>query len=129
MNCSWMRESARLGEKNSPLTQHSNLRRDATVRNLMGKTIMAMQHVQGIEEQRETQFHANRMKDSQATKVKQARVEIEKHAELLALAVAKREEVMQNVLDSAWARIATQRLVKERALARWSRTEEESMEH
>ncbi len=97
-------------------------------RNLMGKTIMAMQRVQGIKERRETRFHANRMKDAQATKVKQARVEIEKHAELLAPAVAKREEVMQNVLDSARTRIATRRVVKEKALARRGRAVDENMD-
>ncbi len=89
---------------------------------------MAMQRVQGIKERRETRFHANRMKDAQSTKVKQARVEIEKHAELLAPAVAKREEVMQNVLDSARARIATRRVVKEKALARRASAADQSME-
>lgn len=87
-------------------------------RNLMGKTIMAMQRVQGIKERREERYHSNRMKDSKAEKVSQARVEIEKHAELLAPAVAKREEVMQNVLDSARERIATRRVAKERVVAR-----------
>mmetsp|Transcript_7943 Transcript_7943/g.13630 ORF Transcript_7943/g.13630 Transcript_7943/m.13630 type:complete len:179 (+) Transcript_7943:92-628(+) len=87
-------------------------------RNLMGKTIMAMQRVQNIKERREERFHANRMKDAKAEKVSQARVEIEKHAELLAPAVAKREEVMQNVLDSARERIATRRVAKEKVLAR-----------
>ena len=89
-------------------------------RNLMGKTIMAMQRVQSIKEAREERFHANRMKDAKAEKVKQARVEIEKHAEVLAPAVARREEVMQNVLDSARERIATRRVTKERAVARSS---------
>ncbi|KAL7464666.1 hypothetical protein ACHAXS_011429 [Conticribra weissflogii] len=79
-------------------------------RNLMGKTIMAMQRVEQIKQAREERFHANRMKDAKAEKVKQARVEIEKHAELLAPAVAKREEVMQNVLDSARERIATRKI-------------------
>ena len=87
-------------------------------RNLMGKTIMAMQRVQNIKERREERYHANRMKDAKPEKVAQARVEIEKHAELLAPAVAKREEVMQNVLDSARARIATRRVAKEKAVAR-----------
>lgn len=87
-------------------------------RNLMGKTIMAMQRVQNIKERREARFHGNRMKDAKAEKVSQARVEIEKHVELLAPAVAKREEVMQNVLDSARARIATRRVAKEKVLAR-----------
>mmetsp|Transcript_8541 Transcript_8541/g.19132 ORF Transcript_8541/g.19132 Transcript_8541/m.19132 type:complete len:178 (+) Transcript_8541:165-698(+) len=87
-------------------------------RTLMGKTIMAMQRVQSIKERREERFHANRMKDSKAEKVSQARVEIEKHTELLAPAVAKREEVMQNVLDSARARIATRRVAKEKVVAR-----------
>ncbi|KAL7542455.1 hypothetical protein ACHAXR_012367 [Thalassiosira sp. AJA248-18] len=89
-------------------------------RNLMGKTIMAMQRVQSIKERREERFHANRMKDAKGEKVMQARVEIEKHAELLAPAVAKREEVMQNVLDSARARIATRRVAKEKVVARGS---------
>mmetsp|Transcript_15892 Transcript_15892/g.33336 ORF Transcript_15892/g.33336 Transcript_15892/m.33336 type:complete len:100 (+) Transcript_15892:543-842(+) len=79
-------------------------------RNLMGKTIMAMQRVEQIKQAREERFHANRMKDAKGEKVKQARVEIEKHAELLAPAVAKREEVMQNVLDSARERIATRKI-------------------
>jgi large subunit ribosomal protein L24e len=94
-------------------------------RNLMGKTIMAMQRVQSIKEAREERFHANRMKDAKAEKVKVARVEIEKHAEILAPAVARREEVMQNVLDSARERIATRRVTKERALARGSENMEE----
>ena len=79
---------------------------------------MAMQRVQSIKERREERYHANRMKDSKADKVAQARVEIEKHTELLAPAVAKREEVMQNVLDSARERIATRRVVKEKVAAR-----------
>lgn len=58
------------------------------------------------------------MKDSKALQVSQARVEIEKHVELLAPAAAKREEVMQNVLDSARERIATRKVAKEKVLAR-----------
>jgi hypothetical protein len=51
--------------------------------------------------------------------VKQARVENEKHAELLAPAVAQREEVLQNVLDSARARIATRKIkAAEKVVAR-----------
>lgn len=87
-------------------------------RDLMGKTIMAMQRVQSIKESREERYHANRMKDAKSVKVSQARVEIEKHAELLAPAVARREEVMQNVLDSARERIAIRRVTREKALAR-----------
>lgn len=76
----------------------------------MGKTIQAMQRVQDIKERREERFHANRMRDAKPEKIKQARVEIEKHAALLAPAVAQREEVLQNVLDSARARIATRKM-------------------
>jgi len=94
-------------------------------RNLMGKTIQAMQRVQGIKDRREERYHANRMYDAKAEKVSQARVEIEKHTELLAPAVAKREEVMQNVLGSARSRIATRRVVKEKALARGGQKMEE----
>jgi large subunit ribosomal protein L24e len=78
-------------------------------RDLMGKTILAMQKVQQIKESREQRFFQNRMTDAKAEKKKQARVEIEKSIELLAPAVAKREEVMRNVVDSARARIAARK--------------------
>ena len=95
-------------------------------RELMGKTILAMQRVQSIKEAREGRFHANRMKDAKVVKVKQARVEIEKHVELLAPAVARREEVMQNVLDSARERIATRKMrAAEKVAARGGENMEE----
>ena len=75
-------------------------------RDLMGKTILAMQRVQEIKTKREERFHANRMKDAKLEKKQQARVEIEKSIELLAPAVAKREEVMRTVVDKARDRIA-----------------------
>ena len=78
-------------------------------RDLMGKTIVAMQRVGEIQTRREERFFATRMKDAKAEKKKQARVEIEKSIELLAPAVAKREEVMRNVVDSARARIASRK--------------------
>lgn len=78
-------------------------------RDLMGTTILAMQKVQEIKEKREERFFANRMKDAKAEKKKQARVEIEKSIELLAPAVANREEVMRNVIDSARQRIAARK--------------------
>jgi large subunit ribosomal protein L24e len=78
-------------------------------RDLMGKTILAMQRVQAIKEKREDRFFANRMKDAKVEKKMQVRVEIEKSIELLAPAVAKREEVMRNVVDSARARIAARK--------------------
>jgi large subunit ribosomal protein L24e len=86
-------------------------------RDLMGKTIMAMQRVQEIKSKREERFHANRMKDAKAEKKQQARVEIEKSIELLAPAVAKREEVMRNVVDSARARIAARKKIKGQRLS------------
>mmetsp|Transcript_41860 Transcript_41860/g.58874 ORF Transcript_41860/g.58874 Transcript_41860/m.58874 type:complete len:187 (-) Transcript_41860:158-718(-) len=78
-------------------------------RDLMGKTIMAMKRVQEIKEKREERFFANRMKDAKVVKKAQARVEIEKSIELIAPAVANREEVMRNVIDSAKARIAARK--------------------
>jgi len=78
-------------------------------RNLMGKTIEAMQKVQAIKEVREQRFFENRMKDAKVEKKQQARVEIEKSIELLAPAVAKREVVMQNVVDNARQRIAARK--------------------
>ena len=78
-------------------------------RDLMGKTIVAMQKVQSIKETREQRFFSDRMKDAKAEKKQQARVELEKSIELLAPAVAKREEVMRNVIDSARERIAARK--------------------
>ncbi|CAB9514158.1 Probable ribosome biogenesis protein RLP24 [Seminavis robusta] len=78
-------------------------------RHLMGKTIVAMARVDEIRGAREERFFANRMKDAKAEKKKQARVEIEQSIELLAPAVAKREEVMRNVVDRARARIASRK--------------------
>lgn len=78
-------------------------------RGLMGKTILAMKRVEKIQENREARFFENRMKDAKAEKKEQARVEIEKSIELLAPAVANREEVMRNVVDSARSRIAARK--------------------
>jgi len=75
----------------------------------MGKTIMAMKRVQEIKEKRELRFFENRMKDAKKEKKMQARVEIEKSIEILAPAVANREQVMRNVVDSARARIAARK--------------------
>jgi len=87
-------------------------------RDLMGKTITAMQRVSQIKERREATFHSNRMKDAKVVKKQQARVEIEKSIELLAPAVARRETVMQNVVDSARERIAARKKAKERIEAK-----------
>ena len=78
-------------------------------RDLMGKTILAMKRVDTIRQEREKRFFENRMEDAKAEKKMQARVEIEKSIELLAPAVAKREEVMRNVIDSAKQRIAARK--------------------
>jgi large subunit ribosomal protein L24e len=78
-------------------------------RNLMGQTLQAIQKVQTIQSAREERFFASRMKDASVEKKKQARVEIEKSIDLLAPAVATREQVMRNVVDSARARIAARK--------------------
>lgn len=78
-------------------------------RDLMSKTLLAMKRVQEIQQQREERFFENRMKDAKAEKKQQARVEIEKSIELLAPAVAQREQVMRNVVDRARARIAARK--------------------
>ncbi|KAG7347436.1 50S ribosomal protein L24e [Nitzschia inconspicua] len=78
-------------------------------RDLMSKTILAMKKVETIQKARELRFFDNRMQDAKAEKKKQARVEIEKSIELLAPAVANREEVMRNVVDSARQRIAARK--------------------
>jgi large subunit ribosomal protein L24e len=78
-------------------------------RNLMGETLNAMQKVNEIQTSREERFFQARMKDAAVLKKKQARVEIEKSIELLAPAVANREQVMRNVVESARARIAVRK--------------------
>lgn len=75
----------------------------------MGKTIAAMQRVQQIKERREATFFANRRKDAKVLQKNEARVEIEKHIEVLAPAVATRETVLRNVVDSARQRIAARK--------------------
>jgi len=80
-------------------------------RELMGKTLQAMKKVKDIQNAREDRFFQARMKDAAVEKKQQARVEIEKSIELLAPAVASREQVMRNVVDSARARIAARKKV------------------
>jgi large subunit ribosomal protein L24e len=75
-------------------------------RDLTGATLQAMEKIKDIQTAREERFFQARMKDASVEKKKQARVEIEKSIELLAPAVASREQVMRNVVDSARARIA-----------------------
>lgn len=86
-------------------------------RDLMTKTILAIQRVQEIQTAREERFHAVRMKDAQKEKKKQARVEIEKSIEILAPAVAQREEVMRNVVDNARSRIAARKKASSQKVA------------
>jgi large subunit ribosomal protein L24e len=78
-------------------------------RELMGKTLQAMAKVKEIQVVREGRFFADRMKIAAVQKKKEARVEIEKSIELLAPAVANREQVMRNVVDSARSRIAARK--------------------
>lgn len=78
-------------------------------RNLMGKTIVAMQKVSAIRVKREERFFANRMKDAKRYQKAYARAEIKKGIEILAPAVSKREEIIRNILDSARNRIATRK--------------------
>lgn len=82
-------------------------------RELMGQTLQAMQKVGEIQTARQERYFASRMKDAAVEKKKQARVEIEKSIELLAPAVASREQVMRNVVDSARARIARKKGIKQ----------------
>lgn len=85
-------------------------------RELMGKTIAAIQRVSQIKERREKQFFENRMKDAQLTKKKEARIEISKSIELLVPAAASREAVMHSVIDSARERISSRKRQKEKFL-------------
>uniref|UniRef100_A0A7S2ELM7 TRASH domain-containing protein n=1 Tax=Trieres chinensis TaxID=1514140 RepID=A0A7S2ELM7_TRICV len=78
-------------------------------RDLMGKTILAMQRVREIKERREKEHFDRRMKDAKREKKTQARVEIEKSTELLAPAVGNREEVLRNVVDGMRERIAARK--------------------
>ncbi|KAL7558809.1 hypothetical protein ACA910_012479 [Epithemia clementina (nom. ined.)] len=80
-------------------------------RELMGQTLEAMKKVKEIQTAREERHFQARMKDAAVEKKQQARVEIEKSINLLAPAVASREQVMRNVVDAARARIAARRKV------------------
>ena len=84
----------------------------------MGQTLQAMQKVTAIQTAREQRHFAARMQDAKVEKKKQARVEIEKSIELLAPAVASREQVMRNVVDSARARIAARKKTAVKQLAK-----------
>ena len=85
-------------------------------RELMGKTLMAMQKVQTIKERREQQYFNNRMLDAKAEKKKVARVELEKDIGILAPAfdIVNKEEVLRNVIDSAKSRVAARKKIKEK---------------
>jgi large subunit ribosomal protein L24e len=74
-------------------------------REVMGKTIAAMERVQTIKERREAKFFENRMKDAKVLQKSQKRVELEKHIELLAPAASVRSEVMAKVVDATRARV------------------------
>ena len=78
-------------------------------REIMGQTLVAMQRVNEIQTTRAERHFAERMRDAAQEKKKYARVEIEKSIDLLAPAVAAREQVMRNVVDRARARIASRK--------------------
>jgi large subunit ribosomal protein L24e len=75
-------------------------------RNVTTATIQAIQTISTIQQQRAQRFFDVRQQDSVKQKKQQARLELEQSIELLAPAVANREQVMQNVVDTARARIA-----------------------
>ena len=75
-------------------------------RDQMGQTLAAMQRVREIQGARAQRHFDQRVQDAKAEKKAYARVEIEKSIDLLAPAVASREQVMRNVVDKARARIA-----------------------
>lgn len=78
-------------------------------RQVMGQTLAAMQRVSEIQSHRAERHFGQRMRDAAQEKKQYARVEIEKSIDLLAPAVAAREQVMRNVVDRARARIASRK--------------------
>lgn len=78
-------------------------------RDMMGKTISAIERVNEIQTVREQRFYNNRMKDTIKEKKVIARNEIEKSIELIAPYVANREAVMKNIVDSARLRVASRK--------------------
>ena len=78
-------------------------------RDQMGQTLAAMQRVREIQGARAQRHFDQRVQDAKAEKKAHARVEIEKSIDLLAPAVASREQVMRNVVDKARARIASRK--------------------
>ena len=84
---------------------------------LMSKMILAMKKVKTMQKAREQRFFDHRMEDAKVKKKKQAQVEIKKSIELLAPAVANREAVMRNVVDSARQRIAARKKLAMKVLS------------
>jgi large subunit ribosomal protein L24e len=76
-------------------------------RQLMGQTLQAMERVQAVQTAREARFFQARVVEATKEQKAYKRVEIEKSIELLAPAVAARDQVMRNVVDAARARIAS----------------------
>jgi large subunit ribosomal protein L24e len=75
-------------------------------RNVTSATIQAIQTISTIQQQRAQRFFDVRQQDALKQKKQQARLEIEQSIDILAPAVANRDKVMQNVVDTARARIA-----------------------
>jgi large subunit ribosomal protein L24e len=78
-------------------------------RDMMEKTLSAIERVNEIQTVREQRYYDNRMKDTAKEKKFIARNEIESSIELIAPAVSNREAVMKHIVDSARLRVASRK--------------------
>lgn len=75
-------------------------------RELVGKTLQAMQKIKAIQQRREEVFYKNRMRAAKLKEKEALRVEIKDSIELLAPAAGSREKALVNVVAKARQRQA-----------------------
>ena len=67
-------------------------------RELVGKTIKAIQKIRDIQKKREESYYKNRMKDAKLKEKEAMKIEVRDNIELLAPAAGSREKALVNVL-------------------------------
>ena len=82
-------------------------------REMVAKTLSAMERVQEIKETREKRFYANRMKDRETIVKGQKRAELEKGMQLIVPHVADKDKVMKKVVEKVKDKVEKRRQQKE----------------
>ena len=82
-------------------------------RDLVQKTIGAMERVQEIKEDREKRFYENRMKDRETIVKNQKRAELEKGMSLIVPAMADKDKVMKKIVENVKEKVKKRQSQKE----------------